>query len=133
MANNQYILLVDEDGGRTVRAGDNFQWTPYPKTIEMDGRTWEYFFCADGVPHYRQVGMAAKPATFMLEQPRHSDLAPGVSLQFHRGPYKIIRVYPFYPTGRASEYRRSVEIEGPFGEHVVVSDEFVERWMTVGR
>src|SRR5581483_3114148 len=62
MANNQYILLVDEDGGRTVRAGDNFQWTPYPKTIEMDGRTWEYFFCADGVPHYRQVGMAAKPA-----------------------------------------------------------------------
>jgi len=127
----QYIHLVDENGGRTVRAWNGFTWQPYPQRIEYYGRTWEYFFCADAVPHYRAVGMATKPARFLLEHPRRAAIEPGMSLQFRLGPFKVVKVCPEYPSGiLAGEYRRAIYIEDPDGKSYRVVDAFIAQWMT---
>jgi hypothetical protein len=137
MADNKlqttYIRLVDEDGSRTVRAPADFCCYPYPDVIEMDGKQWEQFFVQDAVPHYRLVGMVVKSSSFLLDLPSDNNLEVGTMLEFKPGPWKVVTVYPFYPTGHQHQYRQSVDIEGPGGERITVDDAFIARWFRRGR
>jgi hypothetical protein len=125
---SSHIRLADEQGERTVRAPEGFCWQPYSPAIQMEGRRWEYFFCQGAMPHYRAVNMVRKPEAPQVDKPADK-LKVGVVLEFRPGAWRVVKVYPPYPTGRAGEHRYSVDIEGPDGERHLVDSAFVSQWM----
>ena len=62
------------------------------------------------------------------------ELKPGDVYDWRkRGPWTIVQIYPWYPTGKSHEYRQKVKLEAPDGEVIVVEDAFIEQWLAKER